>query len=109
MPPLRASPTFARFSQPGEQELSMLTTTRVPPDAPDGIRNLQVGCGPKHLRPNWWNTDLRPFKGLDEPMDAVKPWRWNNLLDHVYAEHFLEHLELQDAVEFLLNAGRALR
>ena len=86
-----------------------LLNRRRPPEAPDGIRNLQVGCGPKHLRPGWWNTDLRPFKGLDEAMDAVKPWRWSDLLDHVYAEHFLEHLELQDAVRFLQNAGRALR
>jgi Sulfotransferase family len=82
---------------------------RRPPEAPDGIRDLQVGCGPKHLRPNWWNTDLRPFRGLDEAMDAVKPWRWTDLLDHVYAEHFLEHLDLADAVTFLQNAGRALR
>jgi hypothetical protein len=86
-----------------------MTTSRRPPEARDGIRNLQIGCGPKHLRPNWWNTDLRPFPGLDEAMDAVKPWRWTDLLEHVYAEHFLEHLQLQDAVWFLSNAGRALR
>lgn len=82
---------------------------RRPPEAPDGIRNLQVGCGPKHLRPDWWNTDLRAFKGLDEAMDAVRPWRWDGLLEHVYAEHFLEHLDLADAVTFLQNAGRALK
>jgi hypothetical protein len=82
---------------------------RRPPEDPGGIRNLQVGCGPKHLRPGWWNTDLRPFHGLDEAMDAVKPWRWTDLLENIYAEHFLEHLELEDAVTFLQNAGRALK
>lgn len=87
----------------------LLTEKRLPPEAPRGIRNLQVGCGPKHLRPNWWNTDLRAFKGLDEALDATKPWRWTDTLDHVYAEHFLEHLDLEDAVKFLTNAGRALR
>lgn len=81
---------------------------RRPPEAEGGIRNLQVGCGPKHLRPNWWNTDLRAFKGLDEPLDAIKPWRWVGVLEHVYAEHFLEHLDVEDGVKFLANAGRAL-
>lgn len=89
--------------------LNLLKPRRRPPEAREGIRNLQVGAGPKHLRPDWWNTDLRAFKGLDEAMDAVAPWRWTDLLDHVYAEHFLEHLQLQDAVTFLQNAGRALR
>lgn len=81
---------------------------RLPPESPGGIRNLQVGAGPKHLRPTWWNTDLRPFRGLDEALDATRPWRWEGLLEHVYAEHFLEHLDVEDGVAFLLNAGRAL-
>lgn len=85
------------------------TQTRRPPEATGGIRNLQVGCGPKHLRETWWNTDLRPFKGLDEPLDAVKPWRWEGVLEHIYAEHFLEHLDVADGVAFLVNAGRALK
>lgn len=92
-----------------EDEMLNPLQARLPPEAPEGIRNLQVGCGPKHLRSRWWNTDLRPFPGLDEAMDAVKPWRWNDLLEHVYAEHFLEHLDLDEAVRFLQNAGRALK
>lgn len=84
-------------------------TRRLPPEAEGGIRNLQVGCGPKHLRATWWNTDLRPFKGLDEALDAVQPWRWDGVLEHIYAEHFLEHLDVEDGVKFLMNAGRALR
>lgn len=82
---------------------------RLPPEMPWGIRNLQVGCGPKHLRADWWNTDLRMFPGIDEALDATRPWRWSDLLEHVYAEHFLEHLDLEGAVGFLLSAGRALR
>jgi hypothetical protein len=42
-------------------------------------------------------------------LDAARPWRWEGTLDHVYAEHFLEHLDLEDAVRFLTHAGRALR
>jgi predicted SAM-dependent methyltransferase len=82
---------------------------RLPPEHTSGIRRVQVGCGPKHLRPDWWNVDLRPFKGIDEVMDAAKPWRWDGLLDFVYCEHFLEHLDAEDGISFLCEAGRALR
>jgi SAM-dependent methyltransferase len=82
---------------------------RYSPTHPNGIRRVQVGCGPQHLRLDWWNTDLRPFPGIDDAMDATKPWPWPDRLDFVYAEHFLEHLELDQAVDFLIEAGRALR
>lgn len=83
-------------------------TRRLPPEHQNGIRRVQVGCGPKHLREEWWNTDLRTFPGIDEVMDAAKAWRWKDRLEYVYAEHFLEHLALEDAVSFLAHAGQAL-
>ncbi len=92
-----------------KQETIGQMTKRPPPEAPGGIRNLQIGCGPAHIRTDWWNTDLRAFEGIDEELDAAGQWRWKDILDHVYAEHFLEHLTLEDAVRFLNNAGRALR
>jgi predicted SAM-dependent methyltransferase len=82
---------------------------RYSPAHPDGIRRVQVGCGPHHLRPGWWNTDLRNFPDIDDVLDATKPWPWPNRLDYVYAEHFLEHLEIDEAIAFLVEAGRALR
>ncbi len=82
---------------------------RYSPAHPDGIRRVQVGCGPEHLRIDWWNTDLRPFPGIDDAMDATQPWPWPDRLDFVYAEHFLEHLYIDQAVAFLVEAGRALR
>jgi predicted SAM-dependent methyltransferase len=82
---------------------------RLPPEADDGLRRLHVGCGPYHSRMDWWNVDLRPFRGVDEVMDAVQPWRWHDILDFVYAEHFLEHLSIGDGLKFLENAGRALK
>lgn len=75
----------------------------------DEVRRVQVGCGPHHHRAGWWNTDLRPFAGIDEAMDACAPWPWHEQLDYVYAEHFLEHLTFENAMSFLLEAGRALR
>jgi hypothetical protein len=81
---------------------------RLPPEHPNGIRRVQVGCGPSNIRSDWWNTDVRPFEGIDEVMDAAREWRWRSRLDYVYGEHFLEHLDLEDAIGFLTHAGHAL-
>jgi predicted SAM-dependent methyltransferase len=71
------------------------------------ISKVHVGCGPKALLPGWWNTDLRPFDGIDEALDATQPWPWDGLT-HVYAEHFIEHLEIDQAFAFLTHAGNSL-
>jgi len=42
-------------------------------------------------------------------MDASRPWRWADHLDFVYAEHFIEHLPVEQAAQFLAHAGGALR
>lgn len=70
---------------------------------------MQVGCGPKNLFPDWWNMDIRSFRGIDEVADVTKPWPWKNTLDYVFGEHFLEHLDILDAMAFLVEAGNALR
>ncbi|WP_448956512.1 methyltransferase domain-containing protein [Labrys neptuniae] len=82
---------------------------RLPPEHPSGIRRVQVGCGPHHLRPTWWNTDLREFRGIDEAMDATAPWRWKDQLEFVFAEHFVEHLPIEGCMQFLVHAGNALQ
>lgn len=82
---------------------------RLPPENQEGIKRVQVGCGPKNLMDNWWNVDIRDFNGIDEVMDVTKPWRWEGVLDYVYGEHFIEHLDLNDALHFLLYAGNSLR
>lgn len=82
---------------------------RLRPGRRKGLTKVQVGTGPQHLREDWWNTDLRPFEGLDEAMDATKPWPWEGVLTHVYAEHFIEHLDVDGALDFLVHAGRALQ
>lgn len=71
------------------------------------VRKVQVGCGPTALLDGWCNTDLRPFPGLDLAMDATQPWPFH-ALTHVFAEHFIEHLTIEQAIEFLLAAGTAM-
>lgn len=81
---------------------------KIRPGQPEGIRKLQVGCGPHNLLSDWWNVDLRDFKGIDEVLDATQPWPFTSCLDYIYAEHFLEHLSFSKAVLFLKNARKSL-
>lgn len=74
-----------------------------------GIKRVQVGCGPKNILPDWWNVDIRSFNGIDEVMDVTQPWPWKSILSYVYAEHFLEHLTVPQAIAFLVEAGNALQ
>jgi predicted SAM-dependent methyltransferase len=69
---------------------------------------LHVGCGPANLMADWWNVDIRAFKGIDEVADVTAPWPWRDL-EYVYGEHFLEHLALDQAVAFLGQARDRLR
>lgn len=78
------------------------------PGSPTGLRRVHVGCGPTNIYPDWWNVDIRLFRGVDEVADATQPWPWTGL-DAVYGEHFLEHLEPSDALAFATEAARALR
>lgn len=57
---------------------------------------------------DWWNVDIRRFPGIDQVADVTEPWPWQNL-DYVYGEHFLEHLSLDGAIQFLAQAAAALR
>ena len=71
------------------------------------MRRLHVGCGPHDHKPAWWNVDVRPFDGVDETVDVSQPWPWSGL-EYVYAEHFLEHLDPDQALDFLAHAGGSL-
>lgn len=90
-------------------ENSSKSPQRHPPEHEYGIKRVQVGCGPHNVMPEWWNVDIREFKGIDSVMDVTKSWPWDGILDYVYGEHFLEHLELAGSISFLRSALLALR
>ena len=71
------------------------------------VTKVQVGCGPHALLDGWCNTDIRGFKGIDQVMDATEPWPFTGLT-HVFGEHFLEHLDIDKAIDFLVHAGSSL-
>jgi predicted SAM-dependent methyltransferase len=94
----------------GRTPLDPQARRRLPlrPGSPGGLRRVQVGCGPTNLLADWWNVDIRAFRGIDEVVDATKPWPWRDL-DAIYGEHFLEHLAPSEALAFATEAARALR
>ena len=71
------------------------------------VRKVHVGCGPHALLDGWCNSDLRPFTGVDHVMDATRPWPFGQLT-HVFGEHFIEHLDVDKAIDFLVHAGSSL-
>lgn len=73
-----------------------------------GVRKVHVGCGPHNRMEGWHNVDIKPFDSVDTAMDVTKSWPFSDL-DHIYSEHFLEHLELLDGVTFLERGGKSLR
>jgi predicted SAM-dependent methyltransferase len=74
------------------------------------LDRVNVGCGPHHRLEGWLNVDVRPFSGVDRVIDATEPWPIpDGSVSYVYAEHFLEHLSIREAFDFLLHAGQALR
>ena len=67
---------------------------------------LHVGSGDKPLA-GWVNVDRQPLPGVDVVADVTRGLHWDGV-EAIFAEHFLEHLTLEDALGFLLEAHRAL-
>jgi predicted SAM-dependent methyltransferase len=67
---------------------------------------LHIGAGRAHLD-GWVNMDIQALPGVDVVADATKGINFTNV-EAVYAEHFLEHLAINDAIGFLLECHKAL-
>jgi hypothetical protein len=67
---------------------------------------LHIGSGDKPLA-GWINVDRKRGPGVDVVADVRGGLRFSNV-EAIYAEHFLDHLALRDAVAFLLEAHRVL-
>lgn len=68
---------------------------------------LHVGAG-RHRLDGWVNLDIQALPGVDVVADVRTGLDYENV-DTIYAEHFLEHLALDDALGFLLECHRVLR
>lgn len=72
----------------------------------EGPLRLHIGCGQQAI-PGWINIDNQALPGVDRVLDVRQglPFRG---VSAIYAEHFLEHLALDDGLDFLKNCRRAL-
>lgn len=67
---------------------------------------LHVGCGRARLD-GWVNIDLQALPGVDVVADVTRGLEFHDC-EAIYAEHFLEHLRIDQALDFLAEAHRAL-
>jgi predicted SAM-dependent methyltransferase len=70
------------------------------------VERLHIGCGRSAI-PGWVNVDQFPLPGVDRVLDVGEGLPFANV-SFLYAEHFLEHLSLQEGLAFLRGCRRAL-
>jgi predicted SAM-dependent methyltransferase len=84
---------------------AILSTLVIPLSAP--ATRLHIGAGNKRLA-DWINVDLLPLPGVDVVADVTAGLQFSDV-EAIFAEHFLEHLRLDKALDFLCEAHRILR
>src|SRR6476659_306489 len=71
------------------------------------VVRLHIGCGQQSL-PGWINIDNQGLPGVDQVLDVRRGLPFSGVAT-IYAEHFLEHLALDDGLAFLAECRRVLR
>ena len=79
---------------------------RARPEASRAPLRLHIGCGQEAIE-GWINVDSRELPGVDRVLDVRKGLPYTDVTV-IYAEHFLEHLALEDGLAFLRDCRRAL-
>jgi predicted SAM-dependent methyltransferase len=67
---------------------------------------LHIGCGGHRLE-GWINIDSKAATEVDRVLDVRQGLDYSGA-EAIYAEHFLEHLTLEDGLAFLAECRRAL-
>src|ERR1700737_1488969 len=67
-----------------------------PSPATAPMTRLHIGCGQEAI-PGWINIDNRELPGVDRVLDVRQGLPFQNV-SAIYAEHFLEHLALEDGL-----------
>ena len=78
---------------------------KVPPALSRPVR-LHIGCGENSYR-GWVNIDREALRGVDYVLDVRRGLPFENVAA-IYAEHFLEHLSLEEGLAFLRECRRVL-
>src|SRR5690242_15298780 len=69
-------------------------------------KRLHIGCGQQAI-PGWINIDNQGLPGVDQVLDVRSGLPFRGVAA-IYAEHFLEHLSLDDGLAFLRECRRVL-
>lgn len=85
--------------------MSLLSSLRSKLSPTRGPR-LHIGSGKARLE-GWINMDVQALPGVDVVADVTKGLDFENV-EAIFAEHFLEHLAIDDALSFLLESHRVL-
>jgi predicted SAM-dependent methyltransferase len=67
---------------------------------------LHLGCGQSPI-PGWLNVDVQALPGVDRVLDVRNGLPFENV-DSIYAEHFLEHLDVTEGLACLAECRRVL-
>jgi SAM-dependent methyltransferase len=84
--------------------MRLFQKARSEPAAPRS--RLHIGCGQEAL-PGWVNIDTRQLPGVDRVLDVRQGLPFEDVVA-IYAEHFLEHLALEEGLAFLRECRRVL-
>ncbi|HKD20230.1 MAG TPA: hypothetical protein VKG23_20445 [Thermoanaerobaculia bacterium] len=76
------------------------------PDPSRGPTRLHIGCGQQAI-PGWINIDNQGLPGVDQVLDVRRGLPFADVAT-IYAEHFLEHLSLDEGLAFLVECRRVL-
>lgn len=68
---------------------------------------LHIGSGPEHLK-GWVNIDNVRYPGVDCVLDVRRGLPFKDVR-FIFAEHFIEHIDLNAAMYLLLECRRVLR
>jgi len=73
------------------------------------IKKLHLGSG-RNLKINWLNSDLEPKSLNAIYLDASKKFPFeNNLIDYIYSEHMIEHLDYKSGLNLMCESYRVLK
>ena len=70
-------------------------------------KRLHIGAGRESI-PGWINIDNQGLAGVDQVLDVRQGLPFADVAS-IYAEHFLEHLSLDEGLAFLRECRRVLR
>lgn len=83
-----------------------LFARRRPVEASAPPLRLHLGCGQSPI-PDWVNIDVQALPGVDRVLDVRNGLPFENVAA-IYAEHFLEHLDVEDGLACLSECRRVL-